>query len=147
MGVRFKTFGMIGVNLPYGKETERQIVDSLDLRNLQGIDMNDEEWEDDWDEAFHDYFDKKELFSSNYSDDNTGTYKMVFDGMNGRYIKLGLIMCETAKDRPYDLLRNFTMSLDDDTSLYRGVKQMIKSIFGVDVPQEDIKFMVFTHYS
>lgn len=130
MGVNSKIYAMIGLNLPYGEDTEKVIAEGLGLN-----------WGEDNDTVYE-YFSDKGLTVNCHKMCHKGTYRFIMDGMNGGYIRLGLVLKEGEKNSPYDF-----DYFELEKMEIEPVRHMIKSIFGLDVPIEEIKTFVFTHFS
>lgn len=125
MGVNEKTYGMIGLNLPYGKETDDRIKKELGLPD---------------DTEVYDYFYKRGLCENFFKNDHAGTYRYIMDGMSGKYVRLGLVLFESDD---YNRVKYYEISPINKV----GVAHTIKAVFGLDVSSEELKFFVFTHYT
>lgn len=128
MGVNEKTYGMVGLNLPYGKETDDRITAGLGL-TIENIP-----------DGLGDYFWKRGLSVSPFKKNQVGTYRYIMDGMNGEYVRLGLLLFESDEYNRVDYAEFSGVDME-------AVRFNIKTVFGLDVSVEEIKFFVFTHYS
>ena len=129
MGVDTRTYGMVGLNLPYGDETDAKIVAGLRLTAKEVLE-----------DGPYDYFYDKGLCVSSYKKNQVGTYRYISDGMSGEFVRLGLLLFESDEYNRVDYAEFSGIDME-------AVRFNIKTVFGLDVPVEEIKFFVFTHYT
>lgn len=132
MGVNSKIFGMVGVNIPFSDASELMIMNNLGISREQLI--------KDYSNSLYDYFESKGLSADMWHDSNKDTYRIIFDGMSGKYIRAGFIIFENEEANPVNI-----PYLEVHGINYDAIKKMIKVLFGID--GVEIRLFVFTHYS
>lgn len=126
MSVQSKIYGMIGITLPYSQKVSPDWSKELRLSE---------------DEELSDYFYDKGLDVNAFKNNHTNTYRIIFDGMNGKYIRCGLVIFESDSEDIREVGYNEIIDYPKEP-----IRHMIKVLFGIDAKIEEIKTMVWTHY-
>lgn len=134
MGVDRILYGMVGLSLPYNKQTGERI--------RTGLYISDEDWSNKYSSHIEEYFDERDLGYWSY--EKPGSYHAVLDGMSGNYFVVGKIIFDMEIDEFSD---DDFKTIDTEQIDYSEVQDKLLELFGLDVGQDEIQTIVFVHYT